>query len=67
MEIDEKKLSRISLWTTLIVDIMVFTLAFHPPEFIVWLNLFALGGLVFIIGSYLEKSSPEEHLEIFFG
>jgi sodium/pantothenate symporter len=125
VEIDEKKLSRISLWTTLIMGVMVFTLAFHPPEFIVWLNLFALGGLeavfmwpillglywkkanstgallimgisllvyvimtilkikffgmhqivptvvvgglVFVIGSYLEKSSPEEHLEIFFG
>ncbi len=125
VEIDEKKLSRISLWTTLIMGVMVFTLAFHPPEFIVWLNLFALGGLeavfmwpillglywkkanstgallsmgisllvyvsmtilkikffgmhqivptivvgglVFVIGSYLEKSSSEEHLEIFFG
>lgn len=125
VEIDEKKLSRISLWTTLIMGLMVFALAFHPPEFIVWLNLFALGGLeavfmwpillglywrkanstgallsmgisllvyvsmtvlkikffgmhqivptivvgglAFVIGSYLDKSSPEEHLEIFFG
>ncbi|MCS5421608.1 MULTISPECIES: sodium/pantothenate symporter [Psychrilyobacter] len=124
VEIDEKKLSRISLWTTLIMGVMVFALAFHPPEFIVWLNLFALGGLeavfmwpillglywkkanstgallsmgisllvyvsmtilkikffgmhqivptiavgglVFVIGSYSDKSSPEEHLEIFF-
>ncbi|UUV18459.1 sodium/pantothenate symporter [Fusobacteria bacterium ZRK30] len=121
---DEKKLSRISLWTTLIMGVMVFTLAFHPPEFIVWLNLFALGGLeavfmwpillglywkranstgallsmgisllvyvgmtllkikffgmhqivptivvggiVFVIGSYLKKPGSEEHLAIFF-
>ncbi len=125
VEIDEKKLSRISLWTTLIMGIMVFALAFHPPEFIVWLNLFALGGLeavfmwpillglywkkanstgallsmgislliyvsmtllkikffgmhqivptivvgglIFVIGSYLKKPGSEEHLEIFFG
>jgi sodium/pantothenate symporter len=124
-EIDEKKLSRISLWTTLIMGVMVFALAFHPPEFIVWLNLFALGGLeavfmwpillglywkkanstgallsmgisllvyvsmtllkikffgmhqivptivvgglIFVIGSYLKKPGSEEHLEIFFG
>ena len=125
VEIDEKKLSRISLWTTLIMGVMVFALAFHPPEFIVWLNLFALGGLeavfmwpillglywkkanstgallsmgislliyvsmtllkikffgmhqivptivvgglMFVIGSYLKKPGSEEHLEIFFG
>ncbi|WP_028855732.1 sodium/pantothenate symporter [Psychrilyobacter atlanticus] len=124
VDIDEKKLSRISLWTTLIMGVMVFALAFHPPEFIVWLNLFALGGLeavfmwpillglywkkanstgallsmgisllvyvtmtllkikffgmhqivptivvggiVFVIGSYLKKPSSEEHLAIFF-
>ena len=124
VDIDEKKLSKISLWTTLIMGIMVFALAFHPPEFIVWLNLFALGGLeavfmwpillglywkkanstgallsmgisllvyvsmtllkikffgmhqivptivvggiVFVIGSYLKKPSSEEHLAIFF-
>jgi len=125
IDIDQKKLSRISLFTTLIMGILVFALAFHPPEFIVWLNLFALGGLeavfmwpillglywkkanstgallsmgisllvyvsmtllkinifgmhqivptiviggiTFIIGSYLDKSSPKEHLELFFG
>ena len=124
VDIDEKKLSKISLWTTLIMGVMVFALAFHPPEFIVWLNLFALGGLeavfmwpillglywkkanstgallsmgisllvyvsmtllkikffgmhqivptivvggiVFVIGSYLKKPSSEEHLAIFF-
>jgi sodium/pantothenate symporter len=125
VDIDQKKLSRISLWTTSIMGVLVFALAFHPPEFIVWLNLFALGGLeavfmwpillglywrranstgallsmgisllvyvsmtllkikpfgmhqivptivvgglTFIIGSYLDRPSSEEHLEIFFG
>ncbi len=125
VDVDQKKLSKISLWTTLIMGVLVFTLAFHPPEFIVWLNLFALGGLeavfmwpillglywkkanstgallsmvvsllvyvsmtllkiklfgmhqivptivvggiTFIIGSYIGRSSSEEHLEIFFG
>ena len=62
-EIDEKKLSKISLWTTLIMGIMVFTLAYHPPEFIVWLNLFALGGLeaVFmwpiLLGLYWKRAN----------
>jgi len=62
-DIDEKKLSKISLWTTLIMGVAVFTLAYHPPEFIVWLNLFALGGLeaVFmwpiLLGIYWRKAN----------
>jgi sodium/pantothenate symporter len=62
-EVDQKKLSKISLFTTLTMGILVFTLAFHPPEFIVWLNLFALGGLeaVFmwpiLLGIYWKKAN----------
>lgn len=62
-KVDEKKLNKISLLTTLIMGISVFALAVHPPEFIVWLNLFALGGLeaVFmwpiLCGLYWKKAN----------
>jgi sodium/pantothenate symporter len=62
-EVDQKKLSKISLFTTLLMGITVFILAYHPPEFIVWLNLFALGGLeaVFmwpiLLGIYWKKAN----------
>ncbi len=62
-EADQKTLSKVSLWTTLIMGIIVFILAFDPPEFIVWLNLFAIGGLeaVFmwpvLLGLYWKKAN----------
>ncbi|MCK5780303.1 MAG: sodium/pantothenate symporter [Psychrilyobacter sp.] len=62
-EVDDQKLSKISLWTTLIMGVSVFALAYHPPEFIVWLNLFALGGLeaVFmwpiLLGLYWKRAN----------
>lgn len=38
-------LSRLSTWTTLIVGAIVFLAAINPPSLIVWINLFAFGGL----------------------
>lgn len=41
----EKKISRMSLVTTLIIGLIVFVLTIYPPDLIVWINLFAMGGL----------------------
>jgi sodium/pantothenate symporter len=43
--IDEKSLNRISFMTTGIIGIIVFMFALKPPSIIVWINLFAFGGL----------------------
>ncbi|EKO3577808.1 sodium/pantothenate symporter [Vibrio metschnikovii] len=59
----ESKLTRLSLWVTMIFALLVFFAATNPPEMIVWLNLMALGGLqaVFlwplVLGLYWKKSS----------
>lgn len=40
----EEKIKKISLFTSLITGIVVFLLSLNPPEFLVWINLFALAG-----------------------
>ena len=41
----EKKLSFMSFVTTAILGIIVFIVSIEPPDLIVWVNLFAFGGL----------------------
>ncbi len=41
----EKKVAKISFATTLFIGIIVFIFTIYPPDLIVWINLFALGGL----------------------
>ena len=43
--INEKKIGNLSIITTFIVGILVFLLTINPPELIVWINLFAMGGM----------------------
>lgn len=43
--ISSAKLSRMSFITTGIIGVLVFVLAIKPPSLIVWINLFAFGGL----------------------
>lgn len=58
-----KKLSRMSLGCTLVAGFLVFLAAFNPPDLLVWINLFAFGGLeaVFlwpiILGLYWKKAN----------
>ena len=40
-----KTIGRMSLWCTLAVGTLVFLAAFNPPDLLVWINLFAFGGL----------------------
>ena len=41
----EKKLKYWSFALTLIIGLIVFLLAMNPPSILVWINLFAMGGL----------------------
>lgn len=41
----EKKLSKMSLISTASIGVIVFICAIQPPDLIVWINLFAFGGL----------------------
>ncbi len=43
--INEKKIGNLSMITTLIIGLVVFLLTINPPELIVWINLFAMGGM----------------------
>jgi sodium/pantothenate symporter len=59
----ERGLKRLSFLTTAIMGIIVFAISFKPPSIIVWINLFALGGLesVFlwpiILGLYWKRAN----------
>lgn len=44
-KVTEKKLSTLSFVTTAILGIIVFIFSINPPDLIVWINLFAFGGL----------------------
>lgn len=57
------RISRMSLGCTLAVGVSVFLAALRPPDLLVWINLFAFGGLesVFlwpiILGLYWKKAN----------
>ena len=61
--ISPKKLSRMSFGCTMAAGILVFAASFNPPDLLVWINLFAFGGLeaVFlwpiILGLYWRKAN----------
>lgn len=58
-----RSISRMSLGCTLAVGLLVFLAAFRPPDLLVWINLFAFGGLeaVFlwpiILGLYWKRAN----------
>ena len=60
---DPRKISRMSLGCTLVAGFLVFLAAFNPPDLLVWINLFAFGGLeaVFlwpiVLGLYWKKAN----------
>ncbi len=59
----EKKISRMSIGVTLLIGLIVFVLTINPPSLIVWINLFAMGGLEcaflcpIIFGLYWKKAN----------
>lgn len=42
---EDDRLKKLSLYSTAIIGIIVFAASFNPPDLIVWINLFAFGGL----------------------
>ena len=56
-------LKKMSLITTFIIGLMVFVAAIEPPDLLVWINLFAFGGLEatflcpIVLGLYWEKGN----------
>lgn len=62
-KISPQKLSRMSFGCTMAAGVLVFAASFNPPELLVWINLFAFGGLeaVFlwpiILGLYWKKAN----------
>lgn len=60
---NERKLTRISSMSTLILGLLLLLAAWRPPEMIIWLNLLAFGGLeaVFlwplVLGLYWERAN----------
>ncbi|MCP4115403.1 MAG: sodium/panthothenate symporter [Desulfobacteraceae bacterium] len=56
-------LHRLSFYTTILIGLIVFAAAFNPPDLIVWLNLFAFGGLQaaflwpLVLGLYWKRAN----------
>lgn len=44
-EKEENKIAFLSIFTTFLIGGVVFIFTIYPPEIIVWINLFAMGGL----------------------
>ncbi|WP_053217255.1 sodium/pantothenate symporter [Virgibacillus senegalensis] len=62
-EASRKKVQRMSMGITALLGILVFLMAVNPPDLIIWLNLFAIGGLEaafiwpIVMGLYWEKGN----------
>ncbi|MCI1930569.1 MAG: sodium/pantothenate symporter [Clostridia bacterium] len=62
-EINQKKVGRISLTVTAIMGIVAVCLAIKPPDIIVWINMFAFGGLqtaffwTLVLGLFWKKAN----------
>lgn len=61
----QEHLNRISFMTTALIGMIVFIFAIKPPSIIVWINLFAFGGLEAaflwptILGLYWKKANAD--------
>lgn len=64
-QMQEKKIRYSSFLVTLVLGLCVFYAALNPPELLVWINLFAFGGLEavflfpFLFGLYWEKANAQ--------
>ncbi|MYL70361.1 sodium/panthothenate symporter [Halobacillus litoralis] len=62
-EASAKKVKRLSISVTAVIGILVFAMAIQPPDLLIWLNLFAFGGLEaafiwpVIMGLYWKKGN----------
>lgn len=57
------RLQNLSFWSTAILGIIVFGASFNPPDLIVWINLFAFGGMQaaflwpLVLGLYWKRAN----------
>ncbi len=64
-QMQEKKIRSSSFIVTAILGICVFLAALNPPDLLVWINLFAFGGLEavflfpFVLGLYWKKANAK--------
>ena len=62
---DDTKVSRYSFLITIVLGVIAFVFAMSPPDIIVWINLFAMGGLEatffwpLVGGLYWEKGNAK--------
>ena len=62
---DDTKMSRYSFLITIVLGVIAFVFAMSPPDIIVWINLFAMGGLEatffwpLVGGLYWEKGNAK--------
>lgn len=62
-DVSERKLKRISVAVTASIGVLVILMAINPPELLIWLNLFAFGGLEaafvwpILLGLYWKKGN----------
>lgn len=62
-EASNQQVKRLSIGVTAILGVIVFLLALNPPDLIIWLNLFAFGGLEaafiwpIVMGLYWKKGN----------
>jgi sodium/pantothenate symporter len=61
--VDQKKVGKISLAVTAIMGIVAVVMAVNPPDIIVWINMFAFGGLqtaffwTLVLGLFWKKAN----------
>jgi sodium/pantothenate symporter len=61
--VDDRNLRRFSVLVTFIIGLVSVLIAFKPPSVIVWINLFAFGGLetaffwTFLLGLFWKKAN----------
>jgi len=62
-DVSPKQVKRISMGITALLGVIVFLMAVNPPDLIIWLNLFAIGGLEsafiwpIVLGLYWSKGN----------
>ncbi|TDQ58019.1 sodium/pantothenate symporter [Mesocricetibacter intestinalis] len=60
---NQKRIGRLSSLITLSITLLLIVAALNPPDMIIWLNLFAFGGLeaaflwVIVLGIYWDKAN----------
>jgi sodium/pantothenate symporter len=61
--VDQKKVARFSVVATAIIGVVCIIVALKPPSIIVWINMFAFGGLqtaffwTFLLGFFWKKAN----------